>query len=238
MKDYLIKLLFGSNKYIKHLRKLGCHIGEDVSMYKPLTSITIDITRPWLIEIGEHVRITKGVTILTHDYGWSVIKGLNGEIYGSAKKTKIGNNVFIGINTTITGGVTVGNNVIIGANSLVSKDIPDGVVAAGNPAKVICTIEEYMKKRKSKQLDEAVNMTIEYYKTYGKWPEKAILREFVWLFEDRKADIDNDAVFSEIGHLGGNFEVTKKAFKKSKGEFASFDEFIEYCKKAYEKMIK
>lgn len=230
MKDFFYKMFFNSEKYIKYLRKLGCQIGNDVSLYRPLNTITIDITRPWLISIGNHVRITKGVTILTHDYGWSVIKGISGEILGSAKETKIGNNVFIGVNTTITGGVTIGDNVIIGANSLVSKDIPSGVVAAGNPAKVLCTIEQYAKKRKEKQLDEATNMTIKYFETYGKWPTKNILREFIWLFEDRETDIDKDKVFTEIGHLCGNYEKTKAVFKKNKGKFDNFNHFIEYCR--------
>lgn len=190
----------------------------------------IDATRPWLIEIGDHVRITKGVSILTHDYGWSVIKGTSGEILGSAKGVKIGNNVFIGINTTITGGVTVGNNVIIGANSLISKNVPDNVVVAGNPARVICTIEEYRAKRISKQLDEAVAMTISYYKKYEKWPDKEVLREFVWLFESRSDDIDGDAVFAEIAKLGGNYETTKKAFYKTRGKFENYESFIDYCK--------
>lgn len=60
----------------------------------------------------------------------------------------IGNNVFIGVNSTILKGVHIGNNVIIGANSLVNKDIPDNCVAAGNPCKVRMTLEEYYEKKK------------------------------------------------------------------------------------------
>ena len=50
---------------------------------------------------------------------------------------KIGNNVFIGMKSTILKGVRIGNNVIIGANSLVNKDVPDNCVVAGNPAKIV-----------------------------------------------------------------------------------------------------
>ena len=42
----------------------------------------------------------------------------------------------------------IGNNVVIGGGSVVTKDIPDNVVAAGNPCKVICTLDEYRKKHK------------------------------------------------------------------------------------------
>lgn len=53
----------------------------------------------------------------------------------------IGDNVTLGVNVTIIGGVIVGNNVIIGAGSVVVKDIPDNSVAVGNPCRVIKTIE-------------------------------------------------------------------------------------------------
>ena len=55
----------------------------------------------------------------------------------NAEPIRIGNNVWIGCNVTIIGGVTVGNDVVIGAGSVVTHDIPDGVLAAGNPCRVI-----------------------------------------------------------------------------------------------------
>ena len=70
------------------------------------------------------------------------------EVIGSSGKVKIGNNVFVGANSTILKGVSIGNNVIIGANSLVNKEVPDNVVIAGNPARVIMSIEEYYQKEK------------------------------------------------------------------------------------------
>ncbi|MBF1445483.1 MAG: sugar O-acetyltransferase, partial [Prevotella nigrescens] len=54
---------------------------------------------------------------------------------------KVGNNVWIGGNVVVLPGVTIGNNVTIGAGSVVTKDIPDNVVAVGNPCKVIRKIE-------------------------------------------------------------------------------------------------
>ena len=65
-------------------------------------------------------------------------------------RIKIGNNCFIGCGAVIMGGVKIGNNVIIGTRSVVTKDVPDGVVAAGMPAKVICTLEEYYQKNKER----------------------------------------------------------------------------------------
>ena len=65
----------------------------------------------------------------------------------------VGDNVWIGGNTVILPGVTVGSNVVIGAGSVVSKDIPDNTIAAGNPCKVIREITDedriyYFKKQK------------------------------------------------------------------------------------------
>ena len=59
------------------------------------------------------------------------------------KTVKIGNNVFIGARTIILPGTTIGDNTIIGAGSVVKGNIPSGVIVAGNPARVIKSIEEY-----------------------------------------------------------------------------------------------
>lgn len=59
----------------------------------------------------------------------------------SAKPIKVGSNVWIGGNVTVIGGVTIGDNAVIGAGSVVVKDIPANCVAAGNPCKVIKTLE-------------------------------------------------------------------------------------------------
>lgn len=228
LKRIIIREKSDSDSYVKYLRKKGCNIGKGTSIFYP-TRVTIDITRPWLIEIGENVQITEGVTILTHGYDWSVLKGKYGEILGSAGKVRIGNNVFIGMNSTILKGVTIGNNVIVGANSLVNKNFPDNVVIAGNPAKIIMTIDEYYKKRKMNQLKEAEECCLEYYKKYNKWPDKKIMREFVWLFEDRKIDVDKDSVFKEIGSLLQNYEQTKDKFYSTQGKFENYEFFLKYC---------
>ena len=125
---------------------------------------TIDIQNPYMIEIGNNVRITKGVTILTHDYSWSVLSGIEGDVYGAISKVCIGNNVFIGINSIILRGVTIGDNVIIGAGSVVSKDCEANGVYAGNPAKFIMSIEEFYIRRKKAQINEARQLAVTYNK--------------------------------------------------------------------------
>lgn len=104
LKKIILKEKADSKSYIKAMRKKGCKIGERVVIYAPQKTL-IDMTRPWLVEIGNDVRITEGVKILTHGYDWSVIKGVYGEVLGSSGKVKIGNNVFIGMNSVILKGV-------------------------------------------------------------------------------------------------------------------------------------
>lgn len=188
LKRFVKKLFYSfrcdEESYIAHLRAGGAEIGERVRIFDPKTTI-IDVTRPFMLRIGEDVQITSGVTILTHGYDWSVLKGIYGEVFGSCGEVVIGNNCFIGMHTTILKGVHIGNNCIIGANSLVNKDIPDGYVAAGNPAKPIMTVEEYYKKRQEAQLSEATELYRCYIKKMGKEPPMDTFDEFFWLFAER-----------------------------------------------------
>lgn len=160
IKKIIKKVVYGvkaeSDTYVNHLRKLGVRIGNRTIFFSP-TKTKIDLTRPWLIEIGNDVQITEDVCILTHGYDWAVLKGKYGDVLGSSGKVKIGNNVFIGTRTTILKGVEIGDNVIIGANALINHDIPDNVVVAGNPAKIIMNIEEYYEKRKKTNMQKQVN---------------------------------------------------------------------------------
>ena len=106
-----------SDTYIEYLRQQGCMIGKRVVFFSPKSTL-VDITRPWLIEIGDDVQIPYGVSILTHGYDWAVLKGKYGDILGSSGKVKIGNNVFIGANSMVLKGTTIGDNVIIGGGAL------------------------------------------------------------------------------------------------------------------------
>ena len=116
------KLLVNNEGYLKYLRSCGVTIGEDVTFHCP-GDTHVDITDPHLLTIGDHVNLTGPITILTHDYGWSVVKGKTGEILGNEKPVTIGNNVFVGWGATILCGTTIEDNVIIGAHAVVSGHI-------------------------------------------------------------------------------------------------------------------
>lgn len=143
-----------SDRFTRWLRKKGCKIGQGVQWHG-LRDISIDTTRPSLIEIGNNVCFTRGCTILTHGFDWFVLKNLYNEVIASSGKVSIGNNVFIGLRSVILKGVTIGSNCIIGACSVIKKDIPSGYVVAGNPAITICSIEDYYRKRKQVFIEEA-----------------------------------------------------------------------------------
>ena len=106
---------------------------------------------PELISFGNNVCVASGVTFVTHDVIDKVLNNMNYNVnfnYNCAP-IEIGNNVFIGCNTTILPNVKIGNNVIIAAGAIVNKDISDGSIVGGNPAKVIGNFDEYVKQRKN-----------------------------------------------------------------------------------------
>lgn len=112
------------------------------------------------IEIGENFYSNHNLTILDCakvTFGNNVFIAPNVSLYTAehpidfqtrnkglefAKPIKVGNNVWIGGSVTILSGVTIGNNVVIGAGAVVTKDVPDNVVVAGNPARIIKEIKE------------------------------------------------------------------------------------------------
>lgn len=211
--------------FIDTLRLEGFEIGKGTMLYSPDT-IIIDHERPWMIHIGEYCKITRGVTILTHDYSRSVLRRKYGEIIGEAGEVTIGNNVFIGVNSTILMGTHIGNNVIIGAGSVVGGNIPDDVVVAGNPAKIIRHLDSHFERRKSKQISEAVLYFKSYKKRYGCFPTKNNCGPFWWLFEDRNSfDYQNDP---RLNLSGDSREDVGLAFRQSSPLFDSYNDFIKY----------
>lgn len=107
------------------------------------------------VEIGDNVFIAPRVSIFTATHPIdAVIRNMELEV---AKGVKIGNDVWIGGNVVINPGVTIGNNVVIGSGSVVTKDIPDNVVAAGNPCRVIREITEKDKEYWQAQYEDYID---------------------------------------------------------------------------------
>lgn len=142
-------------------RKLGVNVGKNFSV----TGTVNYSSEPYLITLGDDVRISANVNFVTHDGRMHVIRQYKNIPADSFGKIVVGNNVFIGMNAIIMPGVTIGNNVIIGAGSIVTKNIPSDSVACGVPAKVIESIDEYYKKNK-KKIDLTKNYSAEEKKKY------------------------------------------------------------------------
>lgn len=127
---------------------------------------------PNLISMGNNVHLASKVFLIPHD---AIHLCLNGEGGTNVKEKigciEIGNNVFIGSNTTVLYDVKIGSNVIIGAGSLVNKDIPDNSVAAGVPAKVIGSFELIKKKRQEEKIypDELIPIGHKIIKELEDW---------------------------------------------------------------------
>ncbi len=137
----------------ERLISMGMKVGKN---FKRLNGVILDPGHCWLIEIGDNVTMAPRVHILCHDASTKAF--LN---YTKIGRVTIGNNVFIGAESVVLPGIIVGDNVIIGANSTVTHDIPAGSVAAGSPAKVICTLEEYLAKER-KRMETAPRYGEEY----------------------------------------------------------------------------
>ena len=175
------RIMGDSTLFTQWLRQQGCRIGEGVQWYG-LPHVYVDITRPSLIEIGNNVCFTRGCTLLTHGFDWFVLRNLYDEVIASSGRLRIGDNVFVGMGSVLLKGITIGDNCIIGALSLVNKDIPPNSVAAGNPAKVVCTIEQYYEKRKRLYAEEAKDYARSIKENLGRDPVPADFHEEFPLF--------------------------------------------------------
>ena len=223
----ILKAIYGyydSKSFCSYLRKKGVLVGNNVHFYSP-HHCNIDLTRPFGISIGNNVHITKNVTLLTHGFDWSVLKGMYNDVLGSFGSITIGNNVFIGTGATILKGVTIGNDVIVGANALVTKDCLVSGVYAGVPAKLICDIKTYYNKRVESQINEATDLVKSFYKRYHKFPEKRYLDEFFFLFEDRSIELPNS--FKYQMNNNGNYEKCEDLFLSGyRKVFNSYEDFL------------
>lgn len=138
---------------VAYLRHLGVRIGNNCVI---LTGIHNFASEPWLIELGDRVQLLGAVTLLTHDGTSRVFRSRFPEMnvaFGNRFGTiRILDNCVIGYGTIILPGVTIGPNSIVGAGSVVTKDVPPDVVAAGNPARILCTLEEHIARYRARML--------------------------------------------------------------------------------------
>ena len=101
-------------------------------------------SEPYLITIGNNVQITRGVAIHTHG-GANIVRSQIAD-FDSFGKVVIKDWAYIGAHAQIMPGVTIGEGSIVAAGSVVTKSVPDGMVVGGNPAKIICSVNDYLQR--------------------------------------------------------------------------------------------
>ena len=167
-----INTFINKGKKVRYIRKkkIFAHFGEKSSYAPRKIPLYSD-----LISIGDNVRIAADVTFIPHDMIHAMLNNHTSGKYSGNREyigcIKIENNVFVGSETVILADVHIGSNVIIGAGTLVNKDLEDGYVYAGVPARKICTFEEFVEKRR-----KAVNYPEEFSRSgdsvgseFSKW---------------------------------------------------------------------
>ncbi len=231
IKDLLRQIKFfithrNNSAYCKYLREGGVKIGKNVNFRYPAHTV-VDLTRPTLVELGSNLDINDNFSIMTHDFGTYVFRNLYDDFVSSSGKVIIGNNIYFGRNVTILKGVTIGDNCIIGAGSLVTKDIPSNSVACGAPAKVICSIEDYYKKRKEKSVEEALEYGVSIANK-----RTPIITDFKeeWSLFFRKEDFDT---YPEMhGIIDWRLKDRQKSYwENHKAVFDGFELFMEEVNK-------
>ncbi|WP_315068727.1 sugar O-acetyltransferase [uncultured Clostridium sp.] len=153
--DELIRDILGkTDEKITVKQPFNCDYGKNIQVgnnfFANYNCTILDIGR---VIIGENVRVAPNVSIYTAGHPIHPLSRNSGYEYGI--EVIIGDNVWLGGSVVINPGVKIGNNVVIGSGSVVTKDIPDNVIAAGNPCKVIREITEEDRKYhyKDKEFD-------------------------------------------------------------------------------------
>lgn len=153
-----------SKSQIEQLQERGLKLGANNIIHSP---DCFDSLYPWLIEVGDNCMFSTEVKVLAHDSSTCFVTD-----YAKVGRVRIGSNVYLGFRTTVLCNVTIGDNVIVGANSLVNKDLASGGVYAGNPARYICSIEEYRGKQEA-LLEHAPK----YEESWRYWANDASMEE-------------------------------------------------------------
>lgn len=125
-------------RYLLNLQSKGLTLGRKVHI---VSDFFFDPSHCYLISIGDNSVICPNVRLIAHDASTKQHLG-----YTKLGRIDIGENCFIGDSVIVLSGVAIGPDSIVGAGSVVTRDIPAGSVAAGNPARVVCTLQEYLKK--------------------------------------------------------------------------------------------
>jgi len=142
----------------------GMKVGVNVSVQ---SDVVFDMSLAWLIEIGDDVTIAPGAYLLAHDASTKRALG-----YTRIGRVTVGRGAFVGARALLMPGVTVGERAIVAAGAIVVDDVPEGAIVAGNPARVVGEVDEYLERRRRELADAP-----RWGAAAGTWPLSAAARE-------------------------------------------------------------
>jgi len=137
-------------RYFQKLIALGLSIGQDCIL-PDIESVYWDVSHCYLISIGNHCGIASNVRFIAHDGSTKLFLG-----YTKFARIAVKDNTMIGDSAMILPGVTIGPNAIVAAGAVVTKDVPPNSIVAGNPAKVIARLDEYLERIEAIRKDKRV----------------------------------------------------------------------------------
>ena len=153
-----------------YARHIGVHIGKGCFINTREWS-----SEPYLIRIGNHVQITRGVAIHTHGGGQSIrYKYPDFDVFG---KVVIEDGAYIGAHSQIMPGVTIGEGALVAAGSVVTKSVAPHTVVGGNPARYICTTDEYYERNKKYNLKTKGKTKEEKREVLTRLPDDRFIRK-------------------------------------------------------------
>lgn len=161
----IVKELLGKSENAFINPPFYCDYGKNIEVGKNFFAnyncTIIDVAK---VKIGDNCQFAPNVSIYTAGHPLHPVA--RNSLYEYGIEVTVGDNVWIGGNTVIMPGVHIGSNTVIGAGSVVTKDIPDWVVAAGNPCRVIreITEEDFDYYYKDRKFDEAAMEEIRRYR--------------------------------------------------------------------------
>ncbi|MGL4995199.1 MAG: acyltransferase [Deefgea sp.] len=144
-------------------------MGEDCAI-----NMNVTFTDPAYVKLGNNVHLS-GCTLFGHDGSVNMVNQAFGLNLDHVGKIDICDNVFIGHQVIVLPGVTIGPNAIVAANSVVTRDVPPNSVVGGIPAKVLCSLDEWI------QRTQAANANLPWanefaQRQHGLEPESSALR--------------------------------------------------------------
>ncbi|EGR2415809.1 UDP-2-acetamido-3-amino-2, 3-dideoxy-D-glucuronate N-acetyltransferase [Vibrio cholerae] len=144
-----INVLHAKLHPVSYAKKIGVNIKGSVYIYG--SSYKMFSAEPYLVSIGNNVYISVDARFICHDGSTLPFRDKYPD-FELAGKIDVGDNVFIGTRAMILPGVSIGSNCIVGANSVVTRDVPNNTVVAGNPAMIIKTTDEFLEKALKRSL--------------------------------------------------------------------------------------